>query len=203
MTQSSNPAHGHLAGFKEYLAAHDSHSVFDDALASDALCNFHVHPGRIVTARLTGAETYDVTMTPAGGEAEVLQKHDIHFLYPAEQAAAVAKLVQPDSAVAGLGLAPSIYHRERRFVKNKTLFPLMQERTVVFVTLRDGSVIRGLITGFSRYDIQMSMKGGVVVTLLRHSLHDIRDKNGRGYLKSVQQKRKDWKKSSVFVAPAA
>ncbi|MBI3958905.1 MAG: hypothetical protein HY328_08855 [Chloroflexi bacterium] len=199
MTQSPNPTPGHLAGFKEYLTAHDSHSVFDDALASGALWNFHAHPGRVVTARLTGVEAYDVMLTPADGEPESLRKHDIHFLYPAEQTAAVAKLVKPDPAVAGLGLDPTVFHRERQFVKNKTLYSLMQERTVIFITLRDGALIRGLITDFSRYDIHVSMKGGVAVTLLRHSLHDIRDKEGRCYLKSVQERRKDWKKSSVFV----
>ena len=195
--------HGHLAGLDEYLAEHDSHSLFDDVLALGTLWNFHAHPGRLITARLTGLETYDVTLTPDEGEPETLRKHDIHFLYPAEQAAAVEKLVKPDKAVQALGLEPTVYHRDRQFVKNKTLFPLMEERTVVFITLRDGAVIRGLITGFSRYEIHVSMKGGVAVTLLRHSLHDIQDKEGRCYLKPVQEKRKDWKKSSVFVVPAA
>lgn len=195
--------HSHLVGLSEYLAEHDNHSVFDDVLASETLWSFHAHPGRVITARLTGVETYDVTLTPEEGEAESLGKHDIHFLYPAEQAAALGKLVKPDKAVQALGLEPTVYHRDRQFVKNKTLFPLMVERTVVFITLRDGAVIRGLITGFSRYDIHISMKGGVEVTLLRHSLHDIRDKEGRGYLKPAQEKRKDWKKSSVFVVPAA
>lgn len=190
---------GHLAELKEYLAEHDSHSVFADALAADALWTFHLHPGRVVTARLTSAGIYDVTLTPSAGAVETVQKHDIHFLYPAHLAPAVARLVKPDPAVAALGLTPTTFHRERQFVKNKTLFPLMQERVVVFVTLRDGSVIRGLVAGFSRYDLQISMKGGVAVTLLRHSLHDIRDKEGRCYLKSAQEKRKDWKKSSLFV----
>ena len=203
LLMSSNTPVGQLVGLKEYLATHDAHSVFDDALASEALWNFHVHPARVISARLTGVETYDVTVTPEGGEPERLHKHDIHFLYAAAQAASVAKLVKPDSSVQAVGLQPTIFSAERQFVKNKTLFPLMQERVVVFFTLRDGSVIRGLITGFSRYDIHVSMKGGATVTLLRHSLHDIRDKDGRCYLKAVQEKRKDWEKSSVFVVPTA
>ena len=193
------PLPGQLAGLQEYLAEHDSHSVFDDVLASGSLWNFHAHPGRVITARLTGLETYDVTLTPEEGEPETLRKHDIHFLYPAEQTAALEKLVKPDKAVQALGLEPTAFHRDRQFVKNKTLFPLMEERAVVFITLRDGAVIRGLITGFSRYDIHISMKGGVAVTLLRHSLHDIRDKDGRCYLKAVQEQRRDWKKSPLLV----
>lgn len=199
---SKTPA-GQLVGLKEYLATQDAHSVFDDALASETLWNFHVHPARVISARLTGVDTYDVIVTAEGGEPETLHKHDIHFLYAAEYAAAVAKLVKPDSGVQALGLQPTIFPSERQFVKNKTLFPLMQERSVVFFTLRDSSVIRGLVTAFSRYDIHVSMKGGVHVTILRHSLHDIRDKEGLCYLKSVQDKRKDWRKSSLFVATSA
>lgn len=196
---TSIPQNGYLAGLKEYLATHDSLSVFDTALAADAPWNLHIHPDRIVTARLTAVTPYEVTFSRDDGESETVHKHDIHFLYPAERAAAVDKLVKKDKEVAALGLEPTVYHRNRRYVKNKTLFPLMEERTVVFVTLRDGSVVRGLITAFSRYDIEVSMKGGVAVTLLRHSLHDIQDKDGRCYLKTVQQERKDWKKSSLFV----
>ncbi len=197
MTQSI-PS-GQLVGLKQYLAEHDSLSIFDEVLASGALWDFRLHPGRVVRARLGGLETYTVTLTPEEGAPETVHKHDIHYLYPAERAAAVGKLIKPDPAVDKLGLTPTPFHRERQFVKNKTLFPLMQERAVLFFTLRDGSVIRGLVTGFSRYDVHVSMKGGVAVTLMRHSLHNIQDKDGRSYLKSVQEKRKDWKKSSLFL----
>lgn len=195
-------SNGQLRGFKEYLNRHDAHSTFDDLLTSGEVWNFHVHPGRVIRARVIDVEPYNVTLAPDEGEPETLPKHDIHFLYAPEHAAAVAKLVKPDKEVQALALEPTVSIRARQMVKNRTLFPLMEERVVLFFTLRDGSVIRGLVTGFSRYEIGVSMKGGVPVTLLRHSLHDIRDKDGLCYLKSVQEKRKDWRKSSVFVAPA-
>lgn len=189
----------YLAGLKEYLVAHDTRSIFADLLASGDMWTFHVHPGRVISARVTQVEDYLVTLQPEGEEPEILSKHDIHFLYAVDQAPGVAKLVKPEKAVQSLGLEPAIAKRDRQFVKNKTLFPLMEERVVLFFTLRDGSVVRGLVTDFSRYDIHVSMKGGVAVTLLRHSLHDIRDKEGRCYLKSVQNRRKDWRNSPLFM----
>jgi sRNA-binding regulator protein Hfq len=188
-----------LVGLKEYLAAHDAHSVFDDLLASGEVWNFYLYSGRVIRARVTSIETYVVTLTPEDGEPEILPKHDIHFLYTPEDAASVEKLVKIDKNVQSQGLTPALSYRDRHLVKNKTLFPLMEERVVLFFTLRDGSIIRGLVIGFSRYEITVSMKGGVRVTLLRHSLYDIRDKDGICYLKSVQEKRKDWRKSSLFV----
>jgi sRNA-binding regulator protein Hfq len=189
---------GYLSGLKEYLAAHDAHSVFIELLASGQVCHFHIHPGRVIQARVTHVEPYLVTLAPEEGEPETLNKHDIHFLYAAEEAANVAKLVKAEKSVQAQGLEPSLSYKNRRLIKNKTLFPLMEERVVLFFTLIDGSVIRGLVVGFSRYEIRVSMKGGVLVTLLRHSVYDLRDKDGICYLKSVQEKRKDWKKSQVF-----
>ncbi|MBX2998645.1 MAG: hypothetical protein KF893_09070 [Caldilineaceae bacterium] len=188
-----------LVGLKEYLAEHDAHSVFEDLLASGEVRNFHLYSGRVISARVTGVETYLVTLTPEDGQPESVSKHDIHFLYTVEDAASVAKLVKIDKNVQVQGLTPSLSYRDRHLIKNKTLFPLMEERVVLFFTLRDGSIIRGLVVGFSRYEIRVSMKGGVVVTLLRHGVYDVRDKDGICYLKSVQEKRKDWRKSSLFV----
>jgi sRNA-binding regulator protein Hfq len=195
LRMSSN---GYLQGLKVYLAAHDANSVFTDLLASGQVCDFHVHPGRVIRARVTHVEPYQVTLAPEEGEPETLDKHNIHFLSAAEDAANVAKLVKADKSVQSQNLEPSLSYKCRHLIKNKTLFPLMEERAVLFFTLIDGSVIRGLVVGFSRYEIQVSMKGGTLVTLFRHSVYDLRDKDGVCYLKSVQEKRKDWKKSSSY-----
>ncbi len=88
---------------------------------------------------------------------------------------------------------------ERYIVKNKTLFPLMKEREVVFCTLMEGEVIRGLVADFSRYDLTMHAKGGLLIVILRHSIYDLRNKQGRCMLRSFQDKHKDWQKSALFV----
>jgi hypothetical protein len=76
---------------------------------------------------------------------------------------------------------------------------LIKEKEVVFFTFLEGEIMRGIISGFSRYDITLNLKGGLPVTLLRHSVYDLRNKKGRCLLKSFQEKHRDWQKSELYV----
>ena len=64
-------------------------------------------------------------------------------------------------------------HAERHHIKNKTLYPLMEERQVADITVLDGTVLRGIISGFNTYEIMMNLKGGTPVTVLRHGVLDV------------------------------
>ncbi len=55
-----------------------------------------------------------------------------------------------------------------------------------------------MIGSFSRYEIVLNMKGGLPVTILRHGVLDVRNKKGRCFLKSVQEKSRDWRKSELY-----
>ena len=191
---------GYLLGLKEYLDAEYEKSVFTEAIGSQKPWELHIHGKGIVRARVLEDLAYDVKLDIEGeGEVE-LPKLQIKLMYPAELSKAVGKLVKPDKKVKGLGLEPMLMHVDRQFVKNKTLFPLMKGREVVFFTLVGGEVVRGLVAGFTRYDITVSLKGGIPVTILRHGLHDVRDKKGRCFLKSYQDRHRDWEKSEIFVS---
>ncbi|HKI48129.1 MAG TPA: hypothetical protein VKA69_02310, partial [Desulfobacteria bacterium] len=133
-------------------------------------------------------------------EESVLSKTDVKILYPIEISDKVRSLIKEDPKVSKLSLEPIIAPALRHHIKNKSLFPLIKERQVVFFTLLEGEIIKGLITGFSRYEITCSLKGGLPVTILRHAVYDLRDKKGRSFLKSYQEKRKDWRKSSLYVS---
>jgi hypothetical protein len=75
----------------------------------------------------------------------------------------------------------------------------MMEKDVLFVTLLEGEIIKGLLSGFSRYEISMNMKGKSPVTILRHSIFNMKSKKGRSFLKSHQETQRDWEKSALFV----
>ena len=62
----------------------------------------------------------------------------------------------------------------------------------------EGEIIKGIVTDFSRYDVTVSMKGGLPVTILRHSIYDLRNKKGRSFLKAFQEEHRDWEKSPLF-----
>jgi sRNA-binding regulator protein Hfq len=189
---------GHLAGLSAYLESEYGASIFDRAKAGGGSWNLHLHGRLVVTARITENLVYDIRIEDSDRAAQVLPKIQVKFLYPADVADAVLPLLKLDPKVGQLKQGPIIYPHERNFVKNKTLFALMQEKQVIFITLLEGELLRGLIAGFSRYDLTLNLKGGRPMTILRHSIFDVRDKKGRCYLKRFQQVHQDWKKSSLY-----
>lgn len=191
---------GHLTGLKAYLDEAYDQSVFDQALASQQPWELHLHGHRIVKARIIENVTYDVKIDIEGQGIEELPKIQVKLLYPVELSETVRGFIKLDKKVHTLDLPPIPAPHERHFIKNKTLFPLMQERQVLFLTLLEGEAIRGLVAGFTRYDLTINLKGGTPVVILRHSIYDARNKQGRCLLKSFQDKHKDWQKSALFVS---
>jgi hypothetical protein len=99
-----------------------------------------------------------------------------------------------------MGLEPIISPKKRYHIKNKSIFPLMKERAVLFFTLIEGEIIKGIVAGFSRYEITVNLKGGIPVTILRHGIYDLRNKKGRCFLKSFQETNRDWEKNPLFIS---
>jgi hypothetical protein len=190
---------GHLVGLQEYLKAGYRRSIFAEAQASQQPWVLHLHGQRVMQARIVENLTYDVRIALDGQEQQVLPKLQVKLLYPAELATAVSALMKIDTKVQALGLTPILMPHERYFVKNKTLFPLMMDRQVVFFTLLEGEMIRGLVAAFSRYDITVHLKGALPIVLLRHSIYAAQNKQGRCLLKSFQDTHRDWEKSALFV----
>jgi len=191
---------GYLIGLSEYLNAHYHESVFDQAGRDERRWQIHAHPQRIFQARFLETSTYDVAVESGQAEKEILPKIQIKFLYPFEISESVRPLLKQDGKVEALHLGPHFSPRYRHHVKNKTLFPVMEERTVLFFTLLGGEIVKGIIAAFNRYEITVHVKGALPVTILRHSVYDIRDKKGRCYLKNSQEKCEDWKKSALYVS---
>lgn len=189
----------HLLGLQEYLHENYRRSVFDEALASEEQWELHLHKQRIIKASIIENLTYDLKVKGDEVREDLIPKTDIKFVYPEKLSGAVTPALSVDKKVRNLALEPIIAPGERYHVKNKSLFPLMKERRVLFFTLLEGEVVRGIVAGFTRYEITIHLKGGTPVTILRHSMYDIRDKKGRCFLKSFQEKTRDWEKSDLYV----
>jgi hypothetical protein len=172
------------AGLKQYLENNYENSVFDLALKDPSPWMFYLHGRQTVQARLVQNSTYSVCLSSGEQNEQEVNKTHIKLVYPAAHAEAVTKLIKTDSKVQRQGLEPIVSPKDRHHIKNKTLFPLMQDREVLFFTLLEGEIIRGLVTAFTRYDLTVSLKGGIPVAVLRHSILDVRDKKGRCYLKT-------------------
>ena len=191
---------GHLQGLDDYLAEKYAVSEFDTAVASGKPLALHLHGRRVLEGVVLENRKWEITLDIAGKGKEELQKIQVNYLYPAELRESVKLLIKVDKKVQSLNLEPILAPRKRYFVKNKTLFPLIKEKEVLLFTLLDGEVLRGIVTDFSRYEITVSMKGGVLATILRHSIYDVRNKKGRCFLKSFQDLHRDWEKSPLFIS---
>lgn len=169
---------------KKYLDANYEKSAFNSAMKDTSPWIYHLHGRRIVSAQLTQNFIYDIALAIDGQPEEVIPKVSVKLLYPAVHAETAAGLIKNDSKVRARELEPIMRAKDRHHIKNKTLFPLMEEREVLFFTLLEGEIVRGLITAFSRYELTVSLKGGVPVVVMRHGILDVRDKKGRCYLKA-------------------
>jgi hypothetical protein len=169
---------------RKYLNDNYEKSAIDLAMNDALPWVYHLHGRRIVSARPVQNSTYNVVLAIDGQPEEELHKTKIKLLYPASHAEASVKLIKIDSNVRALALEPIVPAKERHHIKNKTLFPLMEAREVLFFTLLEGEVVRGLVSAFSRYDLTVSLKGGVSVVVMRHGILDVRDKKDRCYLKA-------------------
>jgi len=191
---------GYLLGLQEYLDESYNISIFDQALSSKQIWEFHIHGNRIIRAQVIENLRYDLKIKIEGEGDELLPKVNTKLVYPKDQSEAVKKLLRTGKKVKTLGLEPILAPSKRYHIKNKSLFPLIEEKRVVFFTLLEGEIIRGIIAGFSRYEIIVNLKGGTPVTVMRHSIYDLRDKKGRCFLKSFQEKHRDWEKTNLFVS---
>lgn len=191
---------GYLDGLQDYLDEYYNLSVFDRALESKTNWVLHLHNRGLVRAEILENLTYDVRCHVAGEGEQTIQKVEVKCLYPSESSDTIGPMIKKDKKVEALALEPLFSPHKRFFIKNKTLFPLMKEKEVLFFTLLEGERIKGLIAAFSRYDITVNLKGGVPLTLLRHAVYDLRNKKGRCFLKSRQETLKDWGKSPLFVS---
>ena len=191
---------GYLSGLKEYLDEVYHISAFDQALELNQPWELHIRNHRIIKARIIENLKYDVKVSVDGADDEVLSKTDIKLIYAEDLAESIKPMLKIDKKVRDLRLEPIIPPKKRYHIKNKSLFPLMKEKIVLFFTLLEGEIVRGVVAGFSRYEITVNLKGGIPVTILRHSIYDLRDKKGRSYLKSFQETHRDWEKSPLFVS---
>lgn len=190
----------HLSGLQEYLDANYNTSIFDQALASKEHWELHLHGHRIINAIFLENLKYDVKVQIEEGGEELLAKTDIKIIYPKNLSESVRSLLKTDEKIRNLSLDPIIPPSKRHHIKNKSLFPLMKDRRLLFFTLLEGEIVRGIPAGFSRYEISVNLKGGVPVTILRHAVYDLRDKRKRCFLKSFQEEHRDWEKSPLFVS---
>jgi len=192
-----------LKGFRNYLETGLLPSVFDEMAQCGKPAVFHCCDGTALTSTLIKNSAYEVQLRLSGGKEEApeektVSKIEILFVCRAEIYDALAARLNHPKEIPAQPATPPRKAAGRHHIKNKTLFPLMEERQVVWITLLNGMVLRGLVSGFNRYEISLLLKGGVPVTVLRHAVLNAQNKDGRSLLKADQETLQDWKKSPLY-----
>ena len=188
----------YLTGLSDYLEENYHLSVFDKAESSDEQWGLHIHDHLFINTKILKDERYEVEIEKDKFEEPLLHKTKIKFLYPQNINDKVLPLIKSDKKIKNKKLEPILAPAKRFHIKNKSLFPLMREKRVVFFTMLEGEILRGIIDSFTRYDITLKLKGGLPVYILRHAILDLRDKKGRCFLKLKQDKLRDWQRSSLY-----
>jgi hypothetical protein len=175
---------------KRYMDENYDKSVFDELQESGAEWALQLHGHQTVKCSVKVNNKYDVVVKTKTQDRLPITKHTIKFLYSMEHQEELEKRIKVNKKVKKEELDPILNPRKRNHIKNKTLFPLMKERKVLEFTTLEGDIVAGIVGGFSRYEITILGKGGVPIVLLRHAVHDVRDKRNRCYLKrSVEEKK--------------
>jgi sRNA-binding regulator protein Hfq len=177
-----------LAGLQDYLKAHQKDSVFDREAGKESSWCLFLHGDQRKEGKIQSDQTYEIDLVTQGGVVEKIHKVNVKMLCEASKEEEVLGRLKTNEALKGAPEGPHFGPRYRHHIKNKSLFPLMNRKEVLFFTTLEGEVLRGVVTGFSRFEILLSMKGGVSVVLLRHAIFDVRDTKGRSYSKEAVEK---------------
>lgn len=187
-----------LVGLNEYLKQNSEKSFFDSEDAAKEFHDYHIHGQKVISAKVIENYPFDVSLIAENGQNFQLKKLEIKFITETSNREKVLRQIQVNNHVRKMNLKPILSNKHRNHVKNKSLYPLMKDKVVLFFTSLEGEVLRGIVSGFSKYEININLKGGIPVVFLRHAIYDVRDKKNRCYLKRVQEKTRDWQKSAYF-----
>jgi sRNA-binding regulator protein Hfq len=177
-----------LNGLQEYMKAHEKDSVFEREVGKESSWCLFLHGDQRRKGRIRGNSTYEFDLLLQDGTVEKIHKVRVKMLCEDSKEPEVLERLKTNESLKAAPEGPHFGPRYRHHIKNKTLFPLMNRKEVLFFTTLEGEVLRGVVTGFSRFEIDLSMKGGVPVVLLRHAVRDVVDKKGRSYTKSAVEK---------------
>lgn len=169
-----------------YRKERGSDSFFKQECGSGAAWCFFLHDKNKLTGRIVRNEKFECDVADPQGAEQRIHKVLVKFACPAAFADEVERQLKLNEAVAARKEGPHFLPKYRHPIEDRALFDLMNRREVLFFTMLEGEVLRGIIRGFSKYEIRLGMKGDVPVVILRHGVYDLRDKRGRSYRQKRQ-----------------
>lgn len=188
---------------EKYLKEHGGDSFFEKECGSGAAWCLFLHDKKKLTCTIVRNEKFECDVADPQGAEQRIHKVRVKFACPAAFVEEVERQLKLDEAVAARKEGPHFLPKYRHPIEDRVLFDLMNRREVLFFTMLEGEVLRGIILGFSRYEIRLGMKGNVPVVILRHGVYDLRDKRGRNYRQKRQAQQATGAKTAVAAKTGA
>jgi hypothetical protein len=125
-----------------------------------------------VSGRIRSVRQYDFDFLEDHAERpERFFKHEVKGICAADDLAAVLSATSRDDGVAQEGLGATDDRATRIRPDDELLLRALESQRVVRLTMRDGELFLGRVRSFGRWDAELCLDGGELVTLFFHGLH--------------------------------
>ncbi len=125
-----------------------------------------------VMGRIRSVRQYDFDFLEDNAERpERFFKHDVKSLCAPDDLPAVNTASSRDTSVATEGLAATDDRATRVRPDDETLLRAIESQRVVRLTMRDGELFLGRLRSFGRWDAELCLDGGELLTVFFHGLH--------------------------------
>jgi len=127
-----------------------------------------------VAGRVRNVRPYEFDFFSETAEkSERYFKHDVKAMCVADELDAVRKATSIDEAIQAAGLAATEDRAERIKPEDEVLLKAIESNVIVRFTMRDGELVLGRVRSFGRWDAEVCLETGEIVTVFFHGLHTV------------------------------
>lgn len=189
---------GYLEGFSEARDRINARTLLDDVVASEEPWRLYLSNGIQQTGIIRSLTPYMFKVEIDGAEQE-LHKHELEMLCPNAMAAVMEPLFDLDQRLHAQKRGPILDVSKRAPLRNTMLYICNVDKIPVEVTIIGGQRFRGLLTDFTRYEMQISFTPKLSVIVLRHAIHSMFTKDDVDLCNPRQEETRMKRMSSVWV----
>jgi len=122
--------------------------------------------------RVRAARPYDFDFLADGAEkVDKYFKHDVKALCQVEDLEPTTRASSQDERIVALSLGATEDREQRIRPEDDLMLRFIDDQRIVRFTMRDGEQILGRLRSFGRWDAELVLDGGEVITVFFHGLH--------------------------------
>lgn len=123
---------------------------------------------------IRAGRAYDFDFAADGAAALATHfKHDVKAICPVSDLPAIRDAASFDESVKAQGLLGTGERAERVRPDDEWMLKLVEGNRAVRLTMRDGEIFIGQLRSFGRWDADLVLPGGEIVTVFFHALHPV------------------------------